>query len=307
MTSIVELIDSIFAAEGYIFLYNIILSLVIPLGAWIIYQLLKRIIKRQIKDVTHRHSLRALMRNMIFVVAIIMIILVWLRPQQNLTVVIGLAVAGIILASQSAISSFSGYLLIISTNIYGIGDRISINNVTGDVMDIGFMRTTIMEIGQWVKADQYTGRVVTISNKALFDNPVFNYTRHWGYLWDEIMIPVTYTSDWRRTADIMLDVGNKYTAQLQEDAEAKLVKLIDRFPLKQTKVEPTIYFVMTDNWIEITITLRFVMDAQEGRKVKAQLNRELLQQFEEEENITIASATFDIVGFPAVQRPQGQS
>ena len=305
MNSIVEFINSIFAAEGYVFLYNIILSLIIPLGAWIIYQILKRIIKRQIKDVTHRHSLRALMRNIIFVIAIIMIILVWLRPQQNMAVIIGLAVAGIILASQSAISSFSGYLLIVSTNIYGIGDRISINNVTGDVMDIGFMRTTMMEIGQWVKADQYTGRIVTISNKTLFDNPVFNYTRHWGYLWDEIMIPVTYTSDWRRTADIMLDVGNKYTAQLQEDAEAKLTKLIDRFPLKQTKVEPTIYFVMTDNWIEIT--LRFVMDAQEGRKVKAQLNRELLQQFEEEEKITIASATFDIVGFPALQGATGQS
>ena len=305
MSSFFELINSIFATEGYVLLYSIILSLVIPLGGWIIYQILKRIVKRQIKDVTHMHSLRALMRNVIFVTVIIMIILVWLRPQQNLTVVIGLAVAGILLASQSAISSFSGYLLIVSTNIYGIGDRISINNVTGDVMDIGFMRTTIMEIGQWVKADQYTGRIVTISNKVLFDNPVFNYTRHWGYLWDEIMIPVTYTSDWRRTADIMLDVGNKYTAQLQEDAEAKLTKLIDRFPLKQTKVEPTIYFVITDNWIEIT--LRFVMDAQEGRKVKAQLNRELLQQFEEEKNITIASATFDIVGFPARQGTPGQS
>ena len=73
------------------------------------------------------------------------------------------------------------------------------------------------------------------------------------------MNPVTYTSDWRRMADIMLDLGNQYTAQLQEDAEAKLTKLIDRFPLKQTKVEPSIYFVMTDNWIEIT--LRFVVDA----------------------------------------------
>jgi len=300
-----EIINSIFAAEGYVILYSIILSFVIPLGAWIIYQILKRIIKRQIKDVTHRHSLRALVRNIIFVTAIIMIILVWLRPQQNMTVIIGLAVAGIILASQSAISSFTGYLLIISSNLYGIGDRISINNVTGDVMDIGFMRTTIMEVGQWVKADQYTGRIVTLSNKALFDNPVYNYTRHWGYLWDEIMIPVTYTSDWRRTADIMLDVGNKYTEHLQEDAEAKLVKLIDRFPLKQTKVEPTIYFVMTDNWIEIT--LRFVMDAQEGRKVKAQLNRELLQQFEAEENITIASATFDIVGFPGRKETPDQS
>lgn len=300
-----ELINSIFASEGYVILYSIILSFVIPLGAWIIYQILKRIIKRQIKDVTHRHSLRALVRNIIFVTAIIMIILVWLRPQQNMTVIIGLAVAGILLASQSAISSFTSYLLIISSNLYGIGDRISINNVTGDVMDIGFMRTTIMEVGQWVKADQYTGRIVTLSNKALFDNPVYNYTRHWGYLWDEIMIPVTYTSDWRRTADIMLDVGNKYTEHLQEDAEAKLVKLIDRFPLKQTKVEPTIYFVMTDNWIEIT--LRFVMDAQEGRKVKAQLNRELLQQFEAEKNITIASATFDIVGFPERKGTPDQS
>jgi small-conductance mechanosensitive channel len=299
MVSFFELIDSLFAADSYAFLYSIVLSLVIPLGAWIIYQVLKRIIKRQIKDVTHRHSLRALTRNIIFVTAIILIVLVWLRPQQNLTVVIGLAVAGIILASQSAISSFGGYLLIVSSNIYGIGDRISIDNVTGDVMDIGFMRTTIMEIGQWVKADQYTGRIVTISNKALYDNPVFNYTRNWGYLWDEIMIPVTYTSNWRRASDIMSDLGNKHTAQLQEDAEAKLTKLIDRFPLKQTKVEPAVYFVMTDNWIEIT--LRFVVDAQERRKVKAQLYRELLQQFEEEENITVASATFDIVGFPARQ------
>ena len=305
MSSFFELINSIFAADDYVFLYSIILSLLIPLGGWIIYHISKRIIKRQVQDVTYRHSLRAMMRNIIFGTVIIMIILVWLRPQQNPAVIIGLAVAGIILASQSAISSFTGYLLIISSNIYGIGDRISINNVTGDVMDIGFMRTTIMEVGQWVKADQYTGRIVTISNKALFDNPVFNYTRHWGYLWDEIMIPVTYTSDWRLASDIMSELGNKHTAELQEDAEAKLTKLIDRFPLKQTTVEPSIYFVMTDNWIEITI--RFVVDAQERRKVKAQLNRELLQQFEEEENITVASATFDIVGFPALQRPQDQS
>ena len=300
-----EFIDSVFTTDGSIFIYSIILSLLIPVGAWIIYRILNRIIKKQIKDVTQRHSLRALTRNIIYVTAIILIILVWLRPQQNMAVIIGLIVAGIILASQSAISSFGGYLLIVSSNLYGIGDRISINDVTGDVMDIGFMRTTIMEIGQWVGADQYTGRIVTISNKALYDNPLFNYTRHWGYLWDEIMIPVTYSSDWRRASDIMSQLGNKHTAELQDDAEAKLTRLVDRFPLKQTTVEPSIYFVMTDNWIEIT--LRFVVDAQERRKVKAQLNRELLQQFEEEKNINVASATFDIVGFPALQRPQGQS
>ncbi len=305
MPPFIELIESLFPGDSDILLYGIILTLIIPLGAWIIYQILKRIIRRQITDVTHRHSLLSLIRNIFFITAIILIILIWLRPQQNMAVVIGLVLAGIILASQSAIGAFTGYLLIVTSNIYGIGDRISLNNVTGDVMDFGFTRTTIMETGQWVKADQYTGRIVTISNKAILDNPVFNYTRHWGYLWDEIMIPVTYTSDWRRASEIMSDLGNKHTAQLQEDAEAKLAKLVDRFPLKQTKVEPSIYFVMTDNWIEIT--LRFVVDAQERRKVKAQLNRELLQQFEEEEDITVASATFDIVGFPALQGAPNQS
>ena len=298
MPPFIELIDSLSPADSIIIIYSIILSLAIPLGAWIIYEVLKRIIKRRIKDVTQRHSLRALTRNFLFVTAIVMIMLVWLRPQQNLSIIIGLAVAGISFASQSTISSFSGYLLIISSNIYGMGDRVSIDNVTGDVMDIGFLRTTIMEVGQWVKADQYTGRIVTISNKALFDHPVFNFTRHWGYLWDEIMIPVSYNDDWQRAADIMLEHGNKYTAELQEDAEAKLEKLVDRFPLKQTKVEPAIYFVMTDNWIEIT--LRFVVDAQERRMVKANLYRELLHQFDEDK-ISVASATVDIVGFPALQ------
>ena len=152
-----ELINSLFPTDSSVLLYTIILSLVIPIGAWIIYQIFKRIIKRQIKDVTYRHSLRALMRNFLFVTVTILIILIWLKPQQNLAVVIGLAVAGIALASQSAISSFTGYLLIVSSNIYGIGDRISMNDVTGDVMDIGFMRTTIMEVGQWVKLTNTPG------------------------------------------------------------------------------------------------------------------------------------------------------
>jgi hypothetical protein len=97
----------------------------------------------------------------------------------------------------------------------------------------------------------------------------------------------------------MLDNGNEYTEKLQDDAEAILSKLIDRFPLKETKVEPSVYFTMTDNWIEIT--LRFIVDAKERRKVKAKLFRKLLQCFEAEENITVASATIDIVAFPPLK------
>jgi small-conductance mechanosensitive channel len=167
------------------------------------------------------------------------------------------------------------------------------------VLDISILRTTVMEIGEWVNADQYTGRVVTVANRAVFSAPVFNYTRHWRYLWDEIMIPVTYASDWRRAGEIMLEHGREYTSRFLGEAQAELQYLAQVYPVQKASVEPTLYVMMTDNWIEIT--LRYVVEARERRQVTGQLHRELLQHFEAEPDITVASATFEIVGFPPLK------
>ncbi|MGD9029143.1 MAG: mechanosensitive ion channel family protein [Anaerolineae bacterium] len=180
-----------------------------------------------------------------------------------------------------------------------IGDRVRIGNVTGDVLDVSMLRTTVMEIGEWVKAEQYTGRVVTIANRSVFSDPVFNYTQHWAYLWDEITIPISYESDWRRAREIMLDHAEEYTAHLQADAQAELQAFMKRYPVRETSVAPRLYTVMTDNWIELT--LRHVVEARERRKVTGNLHQELLQHFEQEPTITVASATFDIVGFPPLK------
>jgi small-conductance mechanosensitive channel len=163
-------------------------------------------------------------------------------------------------------------------------------------MDISTLRTTVMEIGEWVNADQYSGRIVTIANRAVFADPVFNYTQHWRYLWDEIVLPITYTSDWRRAGEIMLEHGRTYSIHLQEPARAELLDMVDQYMVHDMPVEPTLYVVMTDNWIELT--LRYVVEARERRTVKGQLHQELLQHFESEPKITIASATFEIVGLP---------
>jgi len=146
------------------------------------------------------------------------------------------------------------------------------------------------------------GPVVTVANRVVWVNPVYNFTQHWGYLWDEITLPITYESDWQCAAELMLEHGQTYTAELQADAEAKLSRLIDRYPLKDTKVEPTLYLAMTDNWIEMT--LRFVVDAQERRRVKDEMHRDLLQHIQTEENITVASTTIEIVGFPRLEVDQ---
>jgi small-conductance mechanosensitive channel len=197
--------------------------------------------------------MRVVVRNVLAVVSFVIIALIWLPRGNNLLTALGILGAGLAIASQEMVGSLVAGLNIWVGNIYRVGDRVRIGDVIGDVMDISLLRTTVMEIGEWVKADQYTGRVVTVANREVWINPVYNFTQHWGYLWDEITLPITYESDWQGAAELMLKQGQIYTEELQGDAEAKMSKMLDRFPLIQTKVEPTIYVAMTDNWVELTL------------------------------------------------------
>jgi len=287
---------------------KLILSLLALALTIVANRVLRDVLKARFRDTPHAHTVFMLVRNAVFLLGASVILLIWLGFGSNFTVAMGILGAGIAFASQETIGSFAGYLNIVTGNLYRIGDRVRVGAVTGDVLDISMLRTTVMEIGEWIQAEQHTGRIVTIANRAVFSDPVFNYTQHWAYLWDEITIPVTYDSDWRRAQEIMLDHAEEYTAHLQEQAQTELRQLTRRYPIYQETVSPQLYLVMTDNWIDIT--LRYVVDARERRRVSGKLHRELLQHFQEEPDITVASATFEIVGFPPLrgeaETPTGQ-
>lgn len=257
------------------------------------------LLKARVRDAYHMHTLRMLVRNTVLTIGSVVVLSIWLGFGSSFTVAMGILGAGIAFASQEVIGSFAGYLNIVTGNLFRIGDRIRIGNVVGDVLDISMLRTTVMEIGEWVKADQYTGRIVTIANRMVFSDPVFNYTQHWRYLWDEITIPITYDSNWRRAGEIMLEHGQEYSCDFQADAQAELGEMVKTYLVHETPVEPMLYIVMTDNWIEMT--LRYVVEARKRREVKGQLHHQLLRHFEEETGITVASATFEIVGFPPLK------
>jgi small-conductance mechanosensitive channel len=274
-------------------------SLVALMFMLVINRVVSGLLKAQVKDPSHRHTLRMLVRNTVFFIGSVVILVIWLGLGSNFTVAMGILGAGIAFASQEVIGSFAGYLNIVMGNLFRIGDRVRVGNVVGDVLDISILRTTVMEIGEWVKADQYTGRVVSVANRVVFSDPVFNYTQHWPYLWDEIMIPITYGSDWRHAGEIMLQHSREYSSHLQTQAQAGLHALMKRYPVHDMPVEPLLYIVMTDNWIEMT--LRYIVEARKRREVRGQLHLELLQHFGSEADITVASATIEIVGFPPLR------
>lgn len=257
-------------------------------------------IRTRLRGAPNRRMLLMLVRNFVMVLGGLFILFIWLGAGGDMAVALGIVGAGVAFASQEVIGSFAGYLIIVSTNLYRIGDRVRVGDVVGDVVDLNLMRTTMMEIGAWVNADQYSGRLVSVSNRNALITPIYNYTKYNEYLWDEIMLPIPYTDNWRRAVEIVLTEGEEYSSEFQGMAQSAFDALARRYPIEATEVKSTVYLRMTDNWIELT--LRYVVEARRRREVQEKLYHDILEIFEATPDVSVASSTFEIVGMPPLRQ-----
>ncbi len=232
---------------------------------------------------------------------------IWFNNSQQLATVLGLFTAGLAFALQKVITAIAGYFVILRGNIFRVGDRIVMSHVRGDVIGVGFIQTTIMEMGQagapasedvWVEGRQFTGRVVTVSNATIFDNPVFNYSRDFPVIWEEMRLPIRYTADHAEAERILLDCAERHTAGLQQQGHAGIALMLERYGMPDADLRPKVFLRLTDNWVELA--LRFVAPTHGSRAIKDAMSRDILMRFAKA-GIDIASATYDIVGLPPVR------
>ena len=137
-----------------------------------------------------------------------------------------------------------------------------------------------------------------MSNAVIFDKPVYNYTREFPYIWEELRLPIPYTADRNRAEEILLDAARKYTTNIAELGEVALKALEDRYVIKRSELEPQVYWRLTDNWIEMT--LRFLVPDTGIRQIKSKMSRDILEQFDRA-HIGIASGTYELVGMPPIK------
>jgi small-conductance mechanosensitive channel len=240
------------------------------------------------------------------ILTLICVLSVWFDNPTRLATFMGLVTAGIAFALQKPISAIAGYLVILRGKTFSVGDRITMGGVRGDVVALRFTQTTIMEMGQppdvqdadpamWVHARQYTGRIVTVSNSQVFEEPIYNYTRGFSYLWEEMHIPVSYKDDRKRAEEILLEVADRHTIKLRELSEEALRNLRTQYFMASSDVAPKVYWRLTDNWIELSI--RFIAPTHGVRELKDKMSRDIIEAFDLAK-IGIASGTYEIVGVP---------
>jgi small-conductance mechanosensitive channel len=259
--------------------------------------LIKKSVNKKITDNASRYRVKKIVNFISYALIILLIVISFTGQVHYFTISIGMISAGVAFTLQEVILSIAGWVAIFSTNIYKPGDRIEMNGVKGDVIDIGVAKTTLMEIGEWVSSDNYSGRIVQISNSFIFKGNVYNYSGDFPFVWDQIKLPVTYGSDIVLAKELILTEANNLLTTYTDFAKEHWQHMVNKYMIEDAIIKPTITLKLTDNWIEFN--LRYIVDYKKRRGTKNELFSNINTKINEAKGaITIASATYEVVGIP---------
>lgn len=292
-------------------LRKLALSVLFLTIVWLIGRLLKWLTRPRGQSHNERRAfwIRQGISIAVALVNITVLLSIWFDDPSRLATAIGLVTAGLAFALQRVVTAFAGYLVILRGKTFNVGDRITMGGIRGDVVGLTFLQTVIMEMGQppevqsadpamWVQARQYSGRIVTVTNAKIFDEPVYNYTRDFPYLWEEMHLPISYGQDRARAEQIMLDAIEQHTKGISDLGEDAIAELERRYFLKRSEMKPRVYLRLTDNWVQLSA--RFLVEDHGIRDVKDKISRQVLSELEKA-GIGIASGTYEIVGMPPLR------
>jgi small-conductance mechanosensitive channel len=268
---------------------KIITSIVIIFILWLIRQIILKIYFRKDVDVRSQYRWRKSTVYIAFTIGFLLIGRIWFEGFNSLATFLGLLSAGLAIALKDPLVNLAGWLFILWRKPFIVGDRIQIGNNSGDVIDLRIFQFTLMEIGNWVDAEQSTGRILHIPNGKVFSEVQANYTTGFSYIWNEIPVLVTFESDWKKAKDLLFKIVNKYAEHLSKSAEERIKEASQKFMIFYTKLTPIVYTSVRDSGVMLTI--RYLCDPRKRRTSEEEIWEDILLQFSKCEDIDFAYPT----------------
>jgi small-conductance mechanosensitive channel len=274
--------------------YLVWLALIIGL-----IQYLRRLIRRKVTDSDTRYKSQKIVEVFGYLLLVVISISYFTGNIKDVALAVGLFTAGVTITLQELILSIAGSVYIFLVKVYKPGDRIEINGIKGDVIDIDSIYTTMMEIGEWVSSDNYSGRIVKLSNAFVFRGPVYNYSREFPFIWDEFDLPIRYGSDVELAKKIVLEIASSELSAYVSESVEHWKSVVGRYYVENAMVEPTLAITLTDNWIRFN--LRYIVDYKKRRQTAHLLNDLIRKEVEKTDGkVQLASATLEVVRIPTL-------
>lgn len=270
-------------------LNKIFLSLAIILVLWVLKKIILRIVWRQIKNVKLRYQWKRSLSFVIPLIGFVLVSSVWLQAFRQFGAFLGLFSAGLAIAMKDPLTNLAGWFFIVFRNPFVVGDRVQVGKFSGDVIDIRMFQFTILEIGNWVEADQSTGRIVHLPNSLVFLKPQANYSTGFEYIWNEIKVNVTFESNWEKAKKLLQDIINRHAEHIGKEAEREIFKASRNYMIYYRHITPIVYTRVIDFGVQLTI--RYLCNPRKRRGSEDEVWEDVLRQFDRHDDIDLAYPT----------------
>jgi small-conductance mechanosensitive channel len=190
--------------------YQLILSLIVIFALWLIRFIAVRVINKKLPEAKIQYKWRKNLTYIVVFLGFLIVGRIWFEGLQSVATFLGLLSAGLAIALKDPVTDFAGWLFILWRRPFDVGDRIELADVKGDVIDIRLFKFTVLEIGNWVHADQSTGRVIHVPNHKIFSDHLANYTSDFEFIWNELEVLITFESDWQKAKKILQDIADEH-------------------------------------------------------------------------------------------------
>lgn len=304
MSDFLSWLQKVWLGEYY-FYNKLLMSALVLILALLVRWLLMRQIYAHTADVRTRYLWRKNSLYICVAIAVFFVLPVWVERLESLSTFLGLLTAGVAIALNRPIANLAGWLFILLRRPFEVGDRIEIGAHKGDVIDQRLFMFTLNEIGNWVDADQSTGRIIHVPNGQVFELPVANYTKGFQYIWCELHVRLTFESNWKKAREILMWIVCENTEALSEEAERQVNEAAKKYMIFYTKLTPTVYTSVKE-W-GVQLTMRFLAPPRRRRYYEERLWEAVLAGFAQENDIQFAYPTTRFVTNTAEAKPAAEA
>ncbi len=268
---------------------KIIATIAAVLILWLIRTILLKIAFRRTQDIRQQYRWRKTSLYIVSSIGFLIVGRIWFEGFQSIATFLGLLTAGLAIALKDPLVNLAGWVFIIWRKPFVVGDRIQIGESAGDVIDLRIFQFTLIEIGNWVDADQSTGRIIHIPNARVFSDVQANYSTGFNYIWNEIPVLVTFESDWKKAKDILSSIIAGRAEHLSKTAEEKIKEASRKFMIFYSKLTPIVYTSVRDSGV--LLTMRYLCDPRKRRGSEEEIWEDILNEFGKYDNIDFAYPT----------------
>jgi small-conductance mechanosensitive channel len=255
----------------------------------VMQRVVARTLARTVSDPAVRYGANKVIGYALGLLAIVVITRIWVQGIGGVVTYLGILSAGLAVALQEPIANLFGFAFIIWRRPFEVGDRIEIGAHTGDVVDVRLFQFTLLEVGNWVRADQSTGRVIHIPNGWVFRHATANFNRGIDHIWNELPITITFESDWRLAKKVLTQVLTDSSQVAEETIKARIDAAANRYFIKYMNLTPIVWTSVSNDGV--VLTLRYLCDPRKRRSSASDLWERILDQFSRLDGVDFAYPT----------------